>query len=112
MTPFWAGLFENLRGRGRSATLFILVLPALIVAALIAARIPETVYRESIFPVLPWAGLIVAVLTGRAFWRERIRCRARLGRSTLSDDERCKARAKLVRPRLAPLPKNSLVPPG
>lgn len=112
MSPFWAGLFENLRGRGRSATLFILVLPALIIAAFVAARIPDTVYHESILPALPWVGLLMAVLGGRAFWRERVRCRARLGRTALSDDERCKARAKLVRPRLASLPKNSLVPPG
>ena len=53
MSPFWAGLFENLRGRGRDAPLFMLVLPALIVALLVAAEIPEAVYRNSILPALP-----------------------------------------------------------
>ena len=97
MSPFWAGLFENLRGRGRDAPLFMLVLPSLIVALLVAAEIPEAVYRNSILPALPWVGLVVMVWGTRAFLRARARSRERLGRSTLSDDERCKARAKLVR---------------
>jgi len=112
MSPFWAGLFENLRGRGRNAPLFVLVLPPLIVALLVAALIPESVYRNSILPALPWVCLVGAVWFTRAYLRESARRRERLGRSTLSDDERCKARAKLVRRQAQAFSKNSLVPPG
>lgn len=112
MSPFWVGLFENLRGRGRNAALFIFVVPTLIVAAIVASQIPEPVYRQSILPASPFVGLAAVGLFGRAFWRERARQRQRIGRSTLSDDERCKARAKLVRRQEPVFPKNSLVPPG
>src|SRR3989442_6560411 len=97
MNPFWAGLFENLRGRGRNAALFILVLPTLIAAAFVAAQIPESTYRNSILPALPWVGLVAATWSVRAFLRVRARNRERLARSALSHDERCKARAKLVK---------------
>ena len=112
MSPFWVGLFENLRGRGRNAPLFMLVLPALIVALLVAAQIPESIYRNNILPALPWFCLVGAVWCTRAFLKARARSRERLGRSTLSDDERCKARAKLVRRQPQAFAKNSLVPPG
>jgi len=112
MSPFWAGLFENLRGRGRNAALFVLVLPTLVIASFVAARIPESTYRNTLLPALPWVGLIVAAWSVRAFLRARARNRARLGRSALSNDERCKARAKLVRKPLPSASKNSLVPPA
>jgi hypothetical protein len=112
MTPFWAGLFENLRGRGRNAALFMLVMPSLVVASFVAARIPESVYRNTILPALPWVGLILVVWSVRVFLRARARSRERLARSTLSHDERCKARAKLVRKQSPFASKNSLVPPA
>lgn len=112
MSPFWAGLFENLRGRGRNATLFAFVMPSLVVAAFVAAQIPESTYHDSILPVLPWAGLLMMIWLVRAFLRARARSRDRLTRSTLSLDERCKARAKLVRNQSPFPPKNSLVPPA
>ena len=97
MSPFWAGLFENLQGRGRNATLFLVTLPVLLVTVLIAARIPESTYRNTILPALPWVGLVAAAWSVRSFLRARARSRERLARSALSNDERCKARAKLVR---------------
>jgi len=112
MSPFWAGLFENLRGRGRNATLFALVVPTLVVASFIAAQIPESTYRDSILPMLPWVGLLLTAWSVRAFLRARARSRERLARSTLSSDERSKARAKLVRNQSPFPPKNSLVPPA
>jgi hypothetical protein len=112
MSHFWAGLFENLRGRGRNAALFILVMPSLVVASFVAAQIPESTYRNSILPALPWVGLAIVAWTVRALLRARARSRERLARSALSLDERCKARAKLVRSQ-SPFPrKNSLVPPA
>ena len=112
MSPFWAGLFENLQGRGRNAALFILVLPTLIIASFVAARIPESTYRNTILPALPWVGLVVVIWSVRTFLRARARNRERLARAVLSNDERCKARAKLVRNQLPLVPKNSFVPPG
>jgi len=112
MSHFWAGVFENLRGRGRNATLFAFVVPALVVSAFVAAQVPEATYRDTIKPALPLLGLLGASLTGRALMQARKRSRERLGRSALSADERCKARAKLVGPRLQSAPKNIFVPPG
>ena len=112
MNPFWAGLFENLRGRGRNAALFILVMPTLVAASFVAAQIPESTYRHTILPVLPWFGLVAVLWSVRAFLQARARSRERLARSALSSDERCKARAKLVRKQSPFASKNSLVPPG
>ena len=112
MSPLWAGLFENLRGRGRNAALFIFVLPTLIVAAFVAARIPESTYSNTILPALPWVGFIVVAWSVRSYLRARVRGRERLARSVLSNDERCKARAKLVRKQSPFASKNSLVPPA
>ena len=112
MNPFWAGLVANLQGRGRNAALFILVLPTLIIASFVAVRIPESTYQDTILPALPWAGLIVTVWSVRTFLRARARSLERLSRSTLSNDERCKARAKLVKNQSQSALKNSLVPPG
>ena len=112
MTPFWAGLFENLRGRGRNAALFILVLPTLIIASFFAAQIPESTFSNTILPALPWVGLVVAAWSARSYLRARTRSRDRLARPALSSDERCKARAKLVKNQSQFEPKNSLVPPA
>lgn len=107
MNPFWAGLFENLQGRGRNAALFLVALPALLIVTLIAVKIPE----DYLLPALPWIALVAAVWTTRVFLRARARSRERLGRSVLSLDEMRKARSKLVKNQ-TPAAKNSLVPPG
>ena len=97
MNSFWAGLFENLQGRGRNATLFILVVPTLVIAAFVAVRMPESTYGNTRLFALPCAGLVVTAWAVRACLRARARSRERLARSALSNDERCKARAKLVK---------------
>lgn len=97
MTPFWVGVFENLRGRGRNAALFIVALPALLVATFIAARIPAETYRDYIFPALPGVGAVGLTFLVREIFRARARRRDRLQRQPLSADELNKARRRLVR---------------
>ncbi|HEU5071245.1 MAG TPA: hypothetical protein VFV96_12635 [Verrucomicrobiae bacterium] len=111
MSPFWAGLFENLRGRGRNAAVFLVALACLLVATFLAARLPADAYRDYVFPVLPWLALLLAAQIIRAAWLARARRRERLVGHALSADELRKARAKLVK-RPAGAPKNSVVPPA
>lgn len=109
MSPFWAGLFENLRGRGRNATLFIVTLPSLLMAAVFGAQIPQEVCRDYILPGLLLVGLIVLAWSVRNFLQARRRRRGRLPGGPLSDDELSKARTRLANNRLRR--QNQLVPP-
>lgn len=111
MSPFWAGLFENLRGRGRNPAVFLVTLACLLIALFMAARIPADVYRDYIFPVGLGLALLLAAQIIRAAWLARARRRERLVGHALSADELRKARAKLVK-RPAGAPKNSVVPPA
>jgi hypothetical protein len=111
MSPFWAGLFENLRGRGRNAAVFLVALTCLLIALLMAARIPADVWRDYIFPVGLGLALLLAARALWVAWLARARQRERLAGHALSADELHKARAKLVK-RPAAAPKNSVVPPG
>ncbi len=97
MSPFWAGLFENLRGRGRNAGLFLVVLPTLLVTTLVAVQIPDEIYHDYVIPVLPWVGALLCLFMARAILRARARRRERLRRPPLSPDELNKARTKLVK---------------
>jgi hypothetical protein len=109
MNPFWAGLFENLRGRGRNATLFILVLPSLLMAAVFASQIPGEVYHNYILPGLLLVALIFLTWSVRSVLQARRRRRGRLPGGPLSDDELSKARVRLANNRLRR--QNQLVPP-
>lgn len=111
MSPFWAGLSENLRGRGRNPAVFLVTLAGLLIASLMAARIPADVYRDYIVPVGLGLALLLAVRGIRAAWLARARRRERLVGHALSADELHKARARPVR-RPTGAPKNSVVPPG
>jgi hypothetical protein len=113
MTPFWTGLFENLQGRGRNAALFLVVVPALVVVALVARAIPEDTFHDYVRPVLLGIGLMCVFSFARVVQQTRVQARQRLGCATLSEDECSKARARLVKPSRPPgALKNSLVPPG
>jgi len=112
MSPFWAGLFENLQGRGRNAALFVVALPTLLITTLIALKVPDEVFRDYLLPALPWVALVAVLWAIRAFLRIRARHRERLGRSALSLEEMRKARSKLVKCQTPAAAKNSLVPPG
>jgi hypothetical protein len=113
MTPFWTGLFENLRGRGRNAALFFVVVPALVAVALVMRAIPEDTVHDYVRPVLFGVGLMCVFSFARVVQQTRAQARQRLGLTPLSEDERCKARARLVKPARANVAlKNSLVPPG
>jgi hypothetical protein len=97
MSPFWASLFEELRGRGRNGTLFIFAIAILLGLLLFAAQIPRDVYVNYVLPVLPWAGLLVAAGSVWSILKGRARRRERLQRGPLSRDELTKARSKLVK---------------
>ena len=114
MSHFWAGLFEHLRGRGRSALPFLVALPCLFLFTFIAARIPEDVYRHLLLPALPWIILLLSLWAVRGFLRARARRRQRLRLHPLSSDELRKAHLKLRQPLRMPQPtgKKSLVPPA
>ncbi len=112
MSPFWAGLFENLQGRGRSATLFLVTLPSLLVLALVAAEIPREFYHNYILPISPFIVLLALVWIIRCIQQARARNRDHLSHAALSCDEMRKARAKLVKQHAHGVVKNSLVPPG
>lgn len=101
-----------MRDRGRNAGLFLFVLPALLIAALVAAKIPDEVLRHYVLPTFLGVLLAAFVLGIRAFIQARKRQRERLARCALSHDEMRKARAKLVKTQTAAPAKNSLVPPG
>jgi hypothetical protein len=96
MSPFWASLFAELRGRGRNATLFIFAIPIVLAALLLAARVPREAYVEYVLP----AATAFALLFALALLRRIVKARSR-GRSSqpapLSRDELTKARSKLVK---------------
>jgi hypothetical protein len=97
MSPFWASLFDELRGRGRNATLFIVAALLFLSFTVIAAQIPRDVYVDYVLPVLPWAALPVGVCLLRSYLKARAPRSERLTRAQLSRDELNKARSKLVK---------------
>jgi 4-amino-4-deoxy-L-arabinose transferase-like glycosyltransferase len=97
MSPFWTGLFEELRGRGRNATLFIFAIAILFVLLLIAAQIPREVYVNYVLPVLPVVIALVGFGVVKTLLQARAHRRERLQRGPLSRDELNKARTKLVK---------------
>lgn len=99
MNPFWAGLFADLKGRGRNAALFILVLPTLVLLALVAGQISRETYHDYILPAGPVVALLAVGWLVKLFLNARAHRRARLNLSSLSRDELNKARAKLVKNR-------------
>ena len=99
MSPFWAGLFEDLKGRGRNASLFIFVLHTLVLLAVFAGRIRQETYRDYILPAVPVVALIAVMWLAKIIQNARARRRGRLNLSSLSRDELNRARAKLVKSR-------------
>jgi len=101
MSPFWVGLFENLRGRGRNATLFLIALAALIavllVSGVLSAILSSKEFGDYARIVLAVIGTVVVIWCGRAFWRSFFGKRDRSNISQLSSDELTKARSKLLR---------------
>ncbi len=104
MSPFWAGLFENLRERGRNATLFLVALAAL-VGLLVLGAVLERILRsvdidaDAARVVLALAALAAAALLVRGMRRAFFGPRGRSSISRLSSDELTKARSKLQRNR-------------
>jgi hypothetical protein len=101
MSPFWVGLFENLRGRGRNASLFLIALAALFGVLLVSGVLSEILQSKEFGDyariVLVGLGLSAVVWSGRAICRSLFRKRDRLDVSRLSSDELTKARSKLLR---------------
>ncbi len=99
MNPFWASLFEGLKGRGRNASMFIVVLPTLVLLVIIAVQIREETYRDYILPAVPVLAAITVVWLWKIIQNARARRRERMNLSSLSNDELNKARAKLMKSR-------------
>ena len=101
MSPFWVGLFENLRGRGRNATLFLIALAALFGILFVSGVLSEILQSKEFGDyariVLASLGLFAVVWSGRTICRSLFRKRDRLNISRLSSDELTKARSKLLR---------------
>src|SRR5882724_11458035 len=99
MSPFWAGLFDQLKDCGRNATLFVITLGGLFVLLVVLAFICAKGLQEYLFYALPLAGMFLLRWTWNAVRR------ARRGRNDpglnrpLSDDELRVARSKLTKPR-------------
>jgi hypothetical protein len=97
MSPFWGSFFENVRGRGRNATLFLVVL-AILFFALFASMIPSS--RDLLqFADAVIAGIVVFLVAWFcvAAHKARERNRDRFSRRPLSCDELRVARSKLLR---------------
>jgi fumarate reductase subunit D len=97
MSPFWGSFFENVRGRGRSATLFLVVL-AILFLALLVGMIPSSQ------DLLQFADAVIAmVVVFLVVWfclaANKARARNRDGsfQHPLSRDELKVARSKLTR---------------
>jgi arginine exporter protein ArgO len=101
MSPFWVGLFENLRGRGRNATLFLIALAALFGVLLVSGVLAEILsskdYGDYARIVLTLVGIVVVIWFGRMFCRGFFAKYDRSNISRLSSDELTKARSKLLR---------------
>jgi uncharacterized membrane protein YeaQ/YmgE (transglycosylase-associated protein family) len=100
MSPFWVGLFENFRERGRNATIFLVALAALVGVLLVSGVLSEILnskeFGDCARVVLAVIGAGVVVWCGRAFRRGFFGKRDRLNSSRLSSDELTKARSKLL----------------
>jgi uncharacterized membrane protein (DUF4010 family) len=97
MNPFWASLFQELRGHGRNGTLFIVVLLLLLVAAVFVVKVPEEAYRDYVLPVTVVVSILAVMWFVRGVLTTRARQRERLTGMQLSRDELDKARSKLVK---------------
>ena len=101
MSPFWVGLFENLKERGRNATLFIVALAALFGVLLVSGVLSEILsskdYGDYARIVLTLLGLAAVIWCGRACYRGFFGKYDRSNISRLSSDELTKARSKLLR---------------
>lgn len=97
MSPFWGSFFENVRGRGRNATLFLAVL-AILFLTLLAGMF------QTSKDLLQYADTIVAVIVVflgawfcLAIHKARVHDRDRFQHRPLSRDELKVARSKLLR---------------
>ena len=99
MSPFWSSLFGHLRDCGRNATLFLVALGGSLGVLLVCAMVCQSELGRFIPPALPWLGLLAVVWICVVIHRARVRRRARLARSPMSDDELRVARSKLLKPR-------------
>ena len=91
MSPFWSSLWQELKHYGRSSTLFMLLLPALVAIGVLADRIPERFWGES----LPYCGAGILLLIAVTIYRARRRRHDRSAHPPLSEDEWRAARTKL-----------------
>src|SRR5262245_49835015 len=99
MSHFWASFFEELKGCGRNATLFILTLAALFILLVVIAILQANNLLQYWPYALSGFGLVLAVWICLAFRRAWLAGRQRAPRGPLSEDERRVARAKLRRER-------------
>ena len=96
MSPFWATMLDELRGRGRNGTLFLGVVLLLVFSALGAAALTVESRQDYILPVFLCVGALLLAVIGRAFWRAFTRKHERGSVGDLSCDELSKARSKLM----------------
>src|SRR5436190_13248737 len=71
MSPFWASFFDQLRGCGRNATLFILTLGCLFILLVVVAIIYANDFQRYLIAALPAAGLFVMVWIWNTLRRAR-----------------------------------------
>jgi O-antigen/teichoic acid export membrane protein len=95
MSPFWATMLDELRGRGRNGTLFLGVVLLLVFSALGAAALSKS-RQDYILPVFLCLSALLLAVIGRAFWRAFTRKHERGSVGYLSCDELSKARSKLM----------------
>jgi hypothetical protein len=97
VNPFWTSFFTHLKSCGRSATLFMITLAALLILLVASAIIYTNNLQRYFMPALPGAAILVIIWMGVSIARARARRRERVGRAPLSIDELRKARSKLVK---------------
>jgi len=96
MSPFWSTMLSELRGRGRSGTLFLGVVFLLVSLAMFASVLSEDFLRSRVMPVVIVLGAFLLMFVGRTLWRALMGKHARGAVGELSCDELNKARSKLV----------------
>ena len=103
MSPFWAGLFDQLKDCGRHATIFLVGLAGCFGALIVGAIFSKVVNDQGFHPYLPTAlaaiGLAVVVWSFKTVRRAFTRDRERLRHPPLSCDELRVARSKLLKNR-------------
>ena len=99
MGPFWKGLGEDLKNRGRNPTLFLIAVVLFFGLMGLAWLGYESGFARYLLRALPGMGVLVLAWAAHAIRQARARRHARLPLPPLSCDELRAARSKLVKDR-------------